>query len=261
MEYFKRETQVLSDKEVEIVYFQMNAENSFTGENMRALGTILKEIKENPNKRGVIFASENEKFFCNGLDASNLLATPKEKLVEEVSGIVDLFAETIQFDKPLIAEVSGYAMGGGAVITVACDFRYMLDGKPRIAFTEVLVGLPLPASFIDRIKMCVLPKYWNEVCLTGANYKAKEAMEIGLINDIAPSKEELRKLTLKKMDQLVKIPMQAYRLTKNTLNAPILNRLEEYKKETIQSFAQPGVIDNLLEAMTALKEKRRPKFD
>lgn len=259
--FYKREVVDLSGKEVEIINFQMNEQNSFTGENMRALSDILNEIKEDPKKRGVILASENPKFFCNGLDAENLLATPRDRLIEEVGGIVVLFGEMIKFDKPLIAEVSGYAMGGGAVVTVASDFKYMLDAKARIAFTEVLVGLPLPGSFIDRIKMCVTPKYWSEVCLTGNNYKAKEAQEIGLIDETAPNREELRKMVLKKMDSLVKIPMSAFRSTKNILNGATLAKLEEYKQETYTAFSQPGVIENLLEAMTALKEKRRPNFD
>lgn len=259
--FYKREVVELSGKNVEIINFQMNDQNSFTGENMIALSTILNEIKNDPTKHGVIIASENEKFFSNGLDAENLLATPREKLVEEVGGIVVLFGEMIKFDKPLIAEVSGYAMGGGAVVTVASDFKYMLDGKARIAFTEVLVGLPLPGSFIDRIRNCVTPKYWAEVCLTGANFKAKEAKEIGMIDDIAPTREELRKMTLKKMDALVKIPMSAYRSTKNILNGAIIAKLDAYKKETFDSFSQPGIVENLLEAMTALKEKRRPNFE
>jgi enoyl-CoA hydratase/carnithine racemase len=167
----------------------------------------------------------------------------------------------IKFNKPLIAEVSGYAMGGGAVITIGCDFKYMLEGKARIAFTEILVGLPLPGSFVDRIKMCVTPKFWSEICLTGANYKAKEAKEIGLIDEVAIDRDELRKLSIKKLDSLVKLPMQAYQSTKDVINGAILAKLEQYEKETLESFSKPGVIETLLEAMLALKEKRRPNFN
>jgi enoyl-CoA hydratase/carnithine racemase len=259
--FFKREVVELGGKKGEIIYFQTNDQNSLTGANMKELTSILREIQADPMKRGIILASENEKFFCNGLDAENLLATPREKLMEEVGGIVHLFGELVKFSKPILAEVSGYAMGGGAVITVASDFKFMLDGKSRIAFTEVLVGLPLPGSFIDRIRMCVTPKYWNEVCLTGANYKAKEAQEIGLIDEVAVSREELRKMTLKKLDSLMKIPTSAFQETKKILNGHIISKLDQYVKETMDSFSQPSVVDNLLEAMTALKEKRRPNFD
>ncbi|MCZ8154790.1 MAG: enoyl-CoA hydratase/isomerase family protein [Leptospira sp.] len=255
---YKREEITVSGGKAEIIHMQMNDQNSLTGSNMKELASILKEINSDTSKKGVIITSDNDKFFCNGLDAENLLATPKDRLLEEVGGIVLLFGELIKFDKPLIAEVSGYAMGGGAVITVACDYKFMLEGKARIGFTEVNVGLPLPGSFIDRIKMCVSARYWSEVCLEGQTYKAGEAKSIGLIDEVATSKEELRKFTLKKLDTLSKIPMTAFRSTKNMLNGVLLSKLDGYLKETILAFEQPGVTDNLLEAMTALKEKRRP---
>ncbi|TGM87601.1 enoyl-CoA hydratase/isomerase family protein [Leptospira bouyouniensis] len=257
---YKREVIDLPNGKGEIIRFQMNEQNSLTGQNMRDLGEILNEIKEDPTKKGVILGTDNPKFFCNGLDAENLLATPKNKLIEEVGGIVILFGELVKFDKPLITEVTGYAMGGGAVITVASDYKYMLDGKCRIGFTEVNVGLPLPGSFIDRIKMCVEPRYWAEVCLEGTIYKAPEAKKIGLIDEIASTPEEVRKLSVKKLEALSKIPSSALRSTKNTLNAALIRNLEQYKIDTTKSFEQPGVVDNLLEAMTALKEKRRPVF-
>ncbi|PJE05043.1 MAG: enoyl-CoA hydratase [Leptospira sp.] len=259
--FYRREEITLSGKIAEIIHIQTNDQNSLTGANMRELSAILNEIKADPNKRGVILASDNEKFFCNGLDAENLLTTDRKDLIQEVGGIVKLFAEMIKFNKPLIAEVSGYAMGGGAVITIGCDFKYMLEGKARIAFTEILVGLPLPGSFVDRIKMCVTPKFWSEICLTGANYKAKEAKEIGLIDEVAIDRDELRKLSIKKLDSLVKLPMQAYQSTKDVINGAILAKLEQYEKETLESFSKPGVIETLLEAMLALKEKRRPNFN
>ncbi len=258
---YKRETIELSKGKGEIIYFQTNDQNSLTGSNMKELSAILSELKANPEIKGAILASSNEKFFCNGLDAENLLNTPKDKLLPEVGGIVELFGDLILFDKPLIAEVTGYAMGGGAVITVASDYKYMIDSKARIGFTEVNVGLPLPGSFIDRIKMCVFARHWAEVCLEGKIFKAGEAKEIGLIDEIASTKEELRKLSLKKLDALSKIPSSAFRATKNMLNSDLIAKLEKYKKDTNDAFSQPGVIDNLLEAMSALKEKRRPNLN
>ncbi len=257
---YRREEISVSGGEAEIIHMQMNDQNSLTGTNMKELGKILKEINQDPKKKGVIITSDNEKFFCNGLDADNLLSSAKDNLLEEVGGIVILFGEIVKFDKPLIAEVTGHAMGGGAVITVACDYKYMLDGKGRIGFTEVNVGLPLPGSFIDKIKSCVSGRYWSEVCLEGKTFKGAEAKLIGLIDEVAPTVEDLRKISLKKLDTLSKIPMTAYRSTKNMLNSVLIQKLAEYEKETIKAFEQPGVIDNLLEAMTALKEKRRPNL-
>jgi hypothetical protein len=110
-----------------------------------------------------VFTSGNPKFFSNGLDASNVSSVPDEKLAEEVGEIRSFFNHLLRFDKPVIAEVTGWCMGGGAVITVGSDYKYMLEGKARISFSEVLVGLPLPGNFIDKIARTVYPPFVNSV--------------------------------------------------------------------------------------------------
>lgn len=227
---------------------------------MIELENILAEIDKDDSIRAVLISSDNPKFFSNGIDAENILNTPREKLTAEMGQIVILFGKLLSFGKPLIAEVTGYAMGGGAVITLSCDFKFMLEGKARIAFTEVLVGLPLPISFIDKLKITVKSEYLNEVCLLGTAYKAEEAKEISLINETAENKEDLRKLVLKKLDEVMAIAPSAYRRTKAAINKEITDKFESQLEFTKSSFEDPKVVANLLEAMSALKEKRRPKL-
>lgn len=87
---YKREVIDIPNGKGEIIRFQMNDQNSLTGQNMRDLGEILNEIKADNSKRGVILTTDNPKFFCNGLDAENLLSTSRDKLIDEVGGIVIL---------------------------------------------------------------------------------------------------------------------------------------------------------------------------
>lgn len=257
---YVREALEVKNGRAELIKIQTNDQNSLTRANMIELEKMFDEIQKDDSIRGVVITSENPKFFSNGLDAENILKTPRDQLTEEVGQIVVLFGHLLRFDKPLVAEVTGYAMGGGAVMTVASDFKYMLEGKGRIAFSEVLVGLPLPISFIEKIRMTVEPRFVNEMCLLGTLYKAQEAKETRLIDDTAADREGLRKLVLKKLDEIFSIPASAYRKTKNAMNKPIVDRFEDGLLHIKKSFEDPAVMANLLEAMTALKEKRRPKL-
>ncbi|MGJ4788267.1 enoyl-CoA hydratase/isomerase family protein [Leptospira koniambonensis] len=257
---YLREPIQLKNGRAECIKIQTNDQNSLTRENMIELENILAEIDKDDNIRAVLISSDNPKFFSNGIDAENILNTPREKLTAEMGQIVILFGKLLSFGKPLLAEVTGYAMGGGAVITLSCDFKFMLEGKARIAFTEVLVGLPLPISFIDKLKITVKSEYLNEVCLLGTAYKAGEAKEISLINETAENKEDLRKLVLKKLDEVMAIAPSAYRRTKLAINKEINDKFESQLEFTKSSFEDPKVVANLLEAMSALKEKRRPKL-
>lgn len=242
-----------------VVDIQTNEQNSLTRASLKELTGILSDTRKDDNYASLLFTSTNPKFFSNGLDASNVLNTPDDKLVEEVGEIVLFFADMLRFEKPVITEVTGYAMGGGAVITVGSDYKYMLEGKARISFSEVLVGLPLPGSFIDKIARTVHPQYVNSIC-AGENYKAGEAKAIGLIDETAADTEGLRKLSLKKIDYLNRIPLSALCRTKQAINAPVLERFETTLRHTHESFTTPVIVKNFRESMKALAEKRRPQY-
>lgn len=257
---YKIEDLELNNGKAQTITIQTNDQNSLTRENMKELGQILTDIKNNDTIKGIIITSENPKFFCNGLDADTLLNSPEAELPENVGGICFLFGDLLRFDKPLAVEVTGHAMGGGAVITVASDYKYMLDSGCRIGFTEVMVGLPLPGMFVYKIQDTVLPTKVNEVCLEATTYKGKDAKEIGLIDEIAPSKEELRKISTKKLDSVFKFPLSALRYTKQNLNRRALKDFDDFLKDSLAWFDIPVVRRNLLESMKALKEKRRAKL-
>ena len=71
--------------------------------------------------RAVFFTSDSPKFFSNGVDAGNILGTANEGLADEMVQILHFFNYLLTFEKPLLAEATGYAMGGGAVVALACD--------------------------------------------------------------------------------------------------------------------------------------------
>jgi enoyl-CoA hydratase/carnithine racemase len=257
---YKLEPINLNNGKAQIITIQTNDQNSLTKDNMKELGDILGEIKKDDALKGAIITSENPKFFCNGLDADTLLNTTEAELPESVGGICFLFGELLKFDKPLAVEVTGHAMGGGAVITIASDYKYMLDTGCRIGFTEVMVGLPLPGMFVYKIQDSILPNKINEVCLEATTYKGKEAKEIGFIDEIAPSREDLRKISAKKLDSVFKFPISALRYTKQNINKRALKDFDDFLKDSLAWFSIPVIRENLLESMRALKEKRRPKL-
>lgn len=257
---YKIEDLELNNGKAQTITIQTNDQNSLTRDNMKEFGRILTEIKNNDAIKGIIITAENPKFFCNGLDADALLNTPDSELPESVGGICFLFGDLLRFDKPIAVEVTGHAMGGGAVITVASDYKYMLDSGCRIGFTEVMVGLPLPGMFVYKIQDTIHPDKINEVCLEATTYKGKEAKEIGLINETASSKEELRKFSTKKLDSVFKFPLTALRYTKQNLNRRALKDFDDFLKDSLAWFDIPAVRRNLLESMRALKEKRRAKL-
>lgn len=256
---YKVESVDVKGSRVDFITIQTNEQNSFTRDSLLELEAILEKIKNDPAARAAVITSENEKYFSNGVDAENIIETPKEKLPAEMGQIVLFFNYMATFHKPLIAEVGGYAMGGGAVVALGCDYVYMLDGKGRMSFTEVFFGLPLPGTFVEKSKIRVHPAYIDDV-IYGGIYKAQEARAAGLVTEVATDREGLRKLVMKKLEKILQIPTSAFVATKRNLLQQLLDSIDGHMQRLHGDFADPNIMNNLLEAMSALKEKRRPQF-
>ena len=238
---------------------QTNSQNSVTRTQLLELQSIVEELDADSSIRGIVLHSENEKFFCNGVDAANIAQTPKENLMDEMGEIVKFFVFLTKIYKPMITQIGGYAMGGGAVMALACDYRYMLQGKARISFTEVFFGLPLPGVFIDKIKETVPPQYAADLIYGGA-YKAQEAKEIGFIDGVSENASDLESTVHKKMEAIFRIPTSAFAKTKESRNIILLQNEKEHMQAMAKNFENPVIQANLYEAMQAFVEKRKPNF-
>ncbi|XDD49902.1 enoyl-CoA hydratase/isomerase family protein [Leptospira sp. WS92.C1] len=225
---------------------------------MREMNSILKEFTVDPDIRAGIIAGPDGDF-CIGLDPDAILSSSVDEIGQIMAGIFDMFASLISFPKPLIAEVGGNAIGGGAIIAFTCDYRYMVDGKGRIGFAEPLVGLPITTALILRLRQTMLPSAASEAALEGALYKPAEAVQNGLLSEVGASLEELRKKSLSKISVLNRVPASATVETKRALNKDAFEAAKAAPKLLADLFkTQPSMVNNLLEAMKANKERRRP---
>lgn len=172
----------------------------------------------------IILNSSNEKFFSNGLDGRTLLDGDLSTRQEMLKTMTALMPKLYGMPKPFVVEISGHAMAGGAVISVCADNRFMLRKGPRIGFSEMMVGLPLPANFVFGFKHFVNNYHIREM-IEGATYKAEEAKQIGLIDAIADTKEELRTLSLKRADQVLRMTQSSYHLTRNQYRQTIIREI------------------------------------
>ena len=181
---------------------------------------------------GVIVTSANEKFFSNGLDGGTLLAADQNKREQTIAEMIRVYAKLLRFPKPWIAEITGYAMAGGAVISSAADYRYMIAQGARIGFSELAVGLPLPLVYIHNIHRLVQPAFVRPI-IEGTAYKADEAERIGLIDGTAETREELRKVCLKRMDGILRMEQEAYLPTRALYRKSILRDIESDEPEDV----------------------------
>jgi enoyl-CoA hydratase len=129
------------------------------------------------------------------------------------------------FPRPVVAAVNGHAIAGGCVIVLACDIRLMAEGAGRIGVPELLVGVPFPAAALEVVRFAVPQDKVQLLLYTGRTLPPQEALTAGLVDEVVALDDLLARAQVIAR-QLALIPPPVYRLTKQSLRAEALERIE-----------------------------------
>ncbi len=233
----------------------MNAINS---ELMNELDEILDLIAVD-NEIAVVIITGSEKVFAAGADIKEIskINTPV-KAHAFVETIQTLFNKLERLPQPVIAAVSGLALGGGCEMCMACDIRIAADnalfGQP-----EIKIGVIPGAGGTQRLPRLVGVGRAKELLYTGDPIKAEEACRIGLVNKVVPLAslmDEARALASK----ISKQPAYALKITKIVVNDGINMDLRSANAYEARSFEQLFATEDQQEGMKAFIEKRKANF-
>ncbi|KAB8164623.1 3-hydroxyacyl-CoA dehydrogenase [Streptomyces sp. 3MP-14] len=152
-------------------------------------------VAERDRLRGVVVTSGKETFFAGG-DLNDLLAATPEQAGE-------VFARSLRvkralraletLGRPVVAALNGTALGGGLEIALACHHRIALDApKARFGLPEVTLGLlPGGGGVVRTVRLLGLADALTKVLLEGKRYRPRQAVEVGLVHEIAADRAEL----------------------------------------------------------------------
>jgi enoyl-CoA hydratase len=148
---------------------------------LRELDESLEELEQDGGVRAVVITGE--KHFCAGADLRELREKGPEE-AEALSGLAQkVFCRIEQSDLPVLAAVSGYALGGGCELALACDMRLAADDA-RFGQPEISLGLLPGFGGTQRLRRLVGAGKAMEMILTGGIVNAGEAHAIGLVNRV-----------------------------------------------------------------------------
>lgn len=161
-----------------------NAVNRFVHE---GVGDALEAAEHDPEVRCVIVTGAGDKSFCAGADLVALSrgeSLAPDDPAKAAWGFAGLVSHAIS--KPVIAAVNGHALGGGLEITLACDLAVAVD-TAQFGLPEPKRGLFAAAGGVFRLPEQLPKKIAMEMILTGDPITAQRALELGLINAVAPA--------------------------------------------------------------------------
>ena len=131
----------------------------------------------------VIITGSGEKSFCAGADIAYMVTIDPMKAEKYASSAQAVLNKIEKLDKPVIAAVNGFALGGGCELSMVCDIR-IASSNAKIGQPEVTIGIPPGWGGTQRLVKLVGPAKAKELIFTGKMISAQEAYEIGLVNKV-----------------------------------------------------------------------------
>jgi len=228
-------------------------------ERMRVeLDALLEEIAHKETVRAVIVTGGAE-IFCAGADISEIEGTSSaEAAYKHARDFQLLFNKIEALPQPVIAAVSGYALGGGCEFTLACDFRIAAN-TARFGLPEIKIGAFPGGGGTQRLSRLIGAAKAKEMIYTGDPITAEEALALGLVLK-ATTKEKLHEEAHSFAARLAALPRLALQASKMLINRSLELDLASGLELEARAFGGIALTHDLAEGTKAFLEKRKPNF-
>lgn len=250
---------IIVEVEDHVALITLNRPDAMNALNDQLLGelvTALQDAQENDKVRCIVITG-SEKAFAAGADI---------KMMSE-KGFVDVFAGDLftpesdaimRIRKPIIAAVSGYALGGGCELAMMCDFIIASD-TAKFGQPEINLGVIAGLGGTQRLTRAIGKSKAMDMNLTGRFMDAEEAERAGLVSRIVPAKK-LKEEALNAAGKIAEKSMIAVMAAKESVSRSFEVPLREGLLFERRVFHSLFATEDQKEGMSAFTEKREPQF-
>jgi enoyl-CoA hydratase len=241
-----------------VAHIQLNRPKELNALNLELMGELrdaLKALDADDNVR-VIIISGNDKAFAAGADIKQMAGKTAMDMYN-----IDQFStwDTIKkTKKPLIAAVSGFALGGGCELVMLCDM-IVASETARFGQPEIKIGVMPGAGGTQRLTRAVGKALAMEMVLTGRFISAEEALRAGLINRVVPV-ELFMKEAIQLASEVAALSPLAVKMAKESVLKAFDSSLEEGLHFERKNFYLLFASEDQKEGMQAFVDKRTPVF-
>ena len=241
-----------------IALIELNRPKELNALNLQLMGELRDALKEldNDDEVRVIVLTGNARAFAAGAD------------IKQMSGMntidmwkVDQFSTWDQINKtrkPIIAAVSGFALGGGCELSMTCDM-IVASETAQFGQPEIKIGVMPGAGGTQRLTKALGKAKAMELVLTGKFISAEEALQYGLVNKVVPVELYLQE-AVKLAKEIAAMSPTAVQMAKEAVKRSFEVPLEEGLHFERKNFYMLFSGEDQKEGMQALVEKRRPNF-
>jgi enoyl-CoA hydratase/carnithine racemase len=232
----------------------MNALNGQVQEELRAAAGAATADAE---VRAVVVYG-GERVFAAGADIKEMGAMSYADMASRAPGLSSAFDAVARIPKPVVAAVTGYALGGGCEMALACDWRVVAEDA-KLGQPEIKLGVIPGAGGTQRLARLVGPARAKDIVFSGRMVDAEEALRIGLADRVVPA-GEVYATAVALVRPYATGPAQALRAAKLAIDGGLGMDLASGLAWESQLFAALFATEDRREGMAAFVDKRPPKF-
>ena len=248
---------ILMEKKGRICIMTINhpPANSWNLATMLDFEKALEEVEKDRDIRVLVLTGSGKLCFSAGFDVSDAanshITSPKG---------AEMWEKVDRFEKPVIAAINGHALGGGCELALSCHFRVMADNpKATIGLTELNLGIIPGWGGTQRLSRAVGRAKALDMILFSKRLTAPEALEIGLVDKIAPP-ESLMDAVMEMAEKLAERPPIAVACTLKAMAVGLYEGLPQGLSVEREGSRIVGASKDSTEGFTAFLEKRKPVF-
>ena len=233
--------------------------NTLSSNVLKELDKFLDDTITDNSISSIIITGDGDKAFIAGADIKEMQCMSKEEALNHSKLGQNLFSKIEDYNKPIIAAINGYALGGGCELALSCHMRYASDNA-LLGQPEVKLGLIAGFGGTQRLGKVVSKGKAMEILLTGKMYSASDCLKIGLIDEIFEDSQLINEAC--KIAQIIsRNGSDAISKSIKLLNKSYdINMRDGLNIESIE-FGKLFKEDESKEGMIAFIEKRKPNFD
>lgn len=252
---------ILTEVKESILYLTVNREDKMNALNfatLEELKAIFEEVADSKSIKAVIITGAGERAFVAGADIREIAELNEVNARKFAENGQEIFSIIENLHKPVIAVTNGFALGGGCELAMACHMR-IATANAKFGQPEVNLGIIPGYGGTQRLTILIGRGKANELMMTGDMIDANEALSLGLVNYVLPTKAD----ALAKAEEIVKkivskAPL-AIGMIIDCVNAAYLSDENGFQTEA-NSFARCVKSGDYKEGTTAFLEKRKPNF-
>jgi enoyl-CoA hydratase len=244
-----------------VLWITINRESKLNALNKATLAELhfaLSDAFQNPEVGGIILSGAGSKAFVAGADISEFAGLSLDEgrvfAQEGHHKVMDIIHNS---EKPIIAAINGFALGGGLELAMACHIRIAADNA-KLGLPEVTLGLIPGYGGTQRLAQLVGRGRALELILTADMIAAEQALQIGLVNQVV-SQDDLMATAAEKMQKILSRAPVALAAAIQAVNASLVDGVNGFEVE-IDQFGRCFDTEDFKEGVAAFLEKRKANF-